>query len=472
MSKVKAAGIYARISSDQEGTQAGVKRQVADCHKLADSLGWPVAQEYVDNDISAYSGRTRPQYERMLADIAGGIIDAVLVYHLDRLTRRPKELEHFVEVTDAAKVTQVRFVIGGMDIGTGDGLLVARIEAAVAANASSAASRRIIRKNEEVAQEGRPHGGTRAFGYENDKITICTAEANIIKKIVTRFLAGESLRSLAQWLNDNGVTGVRGKAAWRSHTVKAIISSPRIAGLREYRGSVVGDAVWKAIITTAEHDQVVARLDALKNSGRRAPRRYLLSGLLRCGKCGRALYSSNRIYSTARKEVRRYVCLSGPNHGGCGGLTVVAPPTEQLIADAVLYRLDTSELADALAGKASQNADFGPLAEEITADKAQLDELTDLYTARSITSAEWLRARNTIEPRIRTNEKKLAQMTSHHELTAVIGQGGALRRKWPDLTLDRQSAVVRAILDHAIVAPGTSGARSLDPSRITPVWRL
>ena len=88
MVKVRAAAVYARISSDQEGTALGVKRQLADCRKLAGELGWPVAEEYVDNDLSAFSGKRRPGYERMLADVAEGSRDAVIVYHLDRLTRR------------------------------------------------------------------------------------------------------------------------------------------------------------------------------------------------------------------------------------------------------------------------------------------------------------------------------------------------------------------------------------------------
>ena len=44
----------------------------------------------------------------MLGDIESGMVDAVLVYHLDRLTRRPKELEHFLDTLDAAKLTNCR----------------------------------------------------------------------------------------------------------------------------------------------------------------------------------------------------------------------------------------------------------------------------------------------------------------------------------------------------------------------------
>ena len=58
--------VYARISSD-DGQALGVSRQLEDCRKLAASLGWVVGEEYVDNDISAYSGKHRPEYQRMLS---------------------------------------------------------------------------------------------------------------------------------------------------------------------------------------------------------------------------------------------------------------------------------------------------------------------------------------------------------------------------------------------------------------------
>jgi DNA invertase Pin-like site-specific DNA recombinase len=74
-----AAAIYARISSDAEGTGLGVARQVEDCDRLAERLGWAVAEVYADNDISAYSGKRRPAYERMLADLRDGLRDGVLV---------------------------------------------------------------------------------------------------------------------------------------------------------------------------------------------------------------------------------------------------------------------------------------------------------------------------------------------------------------------------------------------------------
>ena len=113
MKTPRSAALYARISSDQEGTGRGVARQLEDCRGLAETLGWVVGEEYVDNDVSAYSGKARPAYERMMADIRDGARDGVIVYHVDRLTRRPIELEEFASAIETAKVQRVRFQADG-----------------------------------------------------------------------------------------------------------------------------------------------------------------------------------------------------------------------------------------------------------------------------------------------------------------------------------------------------------------------
>jgi DNA invertase Pin-like site-specific DNA recombinase len=471
MAKVRAAAVYARISSDQDGTALGVKRQLKDCRKLATDLGWPVAEEYVDNDLSAYSGKRRPGYEQMLADIAEGSRDAVIVYHADRLTRRPIELEQFLETITTAGLRHVRFVAGAdVDVANGDGLMVLRLLSAVAANESASKSRRVRRKMDELAAAGLPHGGVRAFGYEDDKLTVRPAEAEIVRAVVARYLAGESTRSLATWLDGQSVKTVAG-GPWTTTTLRAMLRSPRIAGLREHRGEVVGPAVWPAIITVEERDRVLARMATKATSGRRAPRRYLLSGLARCGKCGKTLYSSAR-RERSGKETRRYVCLSGPDHGGCGGTMVVAGPLEDLITDAVLYRLDTPELADALAGRAAVDEEAAVLSEGISADRAQLDELAALYADRQIGAREWLAARNPIEERVRAAEKRLGRMTQSESLTGLVGNAEALRGQWADLSLSRQHAIIIAVLDHVVIGPGTPGVQAFDRDRADPVWRL
>src|SRR4051794_23658042 len=117
MTSRTAAAIYARISKDRDGTQLGIQRQLADCRAEADRLGWTVAEEYVDDDISAYSGKRRPAYERMLDDIADGYRDAILVWHIDRLHRRPIELEELYRICQGAGVGDLQTVHGAFDMG-------------------------------------------------------------------------------------------------------------------------------------------------------------------------------------------------------------------------------------------------------------------------------------------------------------------------------------------------------------------
>jgi hypothetical protein len=72
---------------------------------------------------------------------------------------------------------------------------------------------------------------------------------------------------------------------------------------------------------------------------------------------------------------------------------------EQLVAEGVLYRLDTPELAAALAGEAAADERTATLSDEVAAAQAKLDELADLYSTDQISAREWVRARKPIEAR-------------------------------------------------------------------------
>jgi len=115
-----AAAIYARISSDPTGEQLGVTRQIEDCKALADRRGWPVSDVYVDDDRSAYSGKPRPEYRRLLDDIGCGAVDAVIVWHADRLHRQPRELEEYIDVCQPRAVPTYACISGLVDLSNPD----------------------------------------------------------------------------------------------------------------------------------------------------------------------------------------------------------------------------------------------------------------------------------------------------------------------------------------------------------------
>jgi len=112
------------------------------------------------------------------------------------------------------------------------------------------------------------------------------------------------------------------------------------------------------------------------------------------------------------------------------------------------------------------------LGEALAADQVQLEELAGLYATGQVTAREWMAARNPIEGRIRDTQRRLAHATETSALDGLLGNVAALRGQWDTLGIDRRHAIIRAILDHAVIGPGTPGARTLDLTRVQPQWRL
>lgn len=467
MQQRSAVAVYARISQDRDGRGLGVKRQLKDCRAEAARRGWTVAEEYIDDDLSAYNGKARPAYDRMLADIEAGTRDAVIVWHMDRLHRRPIELERFADVCTRAGVADVKTLHGDLDLGNGDGLLMARLLAAVAANESDGKSRRGRSKMRELAEAGAPHGGgSRPFGFTADRITHEPDEAQAIRDASARVLAGESLTSVARWLAESDIRTVRGNV-WRTTTLRGLLLNPRNYGQRVHQGQVIGAAAWDPIIDPEDGEKLRQLLTDPARRTNRTARRYVLSGLCRCGLCG------TKMYSVPRFDTGRYLCRSGHDFGGCGKMVITARPLEAWITEAVLQRLDSAEMADALTGHARDDGHAAALHEHLSADTEKLAELAVMWADGELDAAQWRTARTRIEQRVADNRRMLARMRGTTVVDGWIGNGSELRERWEDLNLTRQTAIVRALIDHIVIRPATvPGNRALDPERVHAIWRL
>src|ERR1700756_5198657 len=209
------AAVYLRISEDRTGEQLGVVRQRQDCEELCRSKGWtPV--EYVDNDTSATSGKPRKDYERMLTDIRDGTIGAVVAWDLDRLHRRPIELESFMALADE-KHLALATVSGDVDLSTAQGRLVARLKGSVAAHEGEHRRARQLRAAKQKAENGAPNW-TRAFGYLGDTRQPDPRTAPLVKQAYLAVLAGGSLGDVARMWNDAGAFTAGGHL-WRAAEV-------------------------------------------------------------------------------------------------------------------------------------------------------------------------------------------------------------------------------------------------------------
>jgi hypothetical protein len=314
------------------------------------------------------------------------------------------------------------------------------------------------RQRDQAALAGKPHGGIRSFGYSQIGHEIVPEEARLIRDAAKRVLAGEPLASICERWNAKGLTGTKGHP-WTIQMLRQTLTAPKLAGLRVHRGEVIGPGDWPAILTRETHDRLVALFKARSRPGR--PPTSLLVGLLRCGICGSKLQQS-----ASRRDYRRYSCHKAPGRPGCGGVTIRADRTEELVVDAVLYRLDSKAFRKKLARpkKAPQRG------EDPVALQADLEVLAGAAGRGEIPVREYLTARKPLEERLRVALASVEVDDDRAALPPILAATGDLRDVWEKLDLNRRRAVLTALIDEIPIEPAAQRAR-FDPDRVNITWR-
>jgi len=458
------ATVYARISSDRTGAGLGVQAQEADCRALAATLGATVVSIHTDNDISAYSGKPRPGYRALLADVRSGAVDAVLVWHTDRLHRSPRELEDYISACEPGNVATHTVKAGPLDLSTPSGRLVARQLGSVARYEVEHAVERMQRAKKRSAEAGTWKGGGRPFGYEPDGVTIREPEAQLVRSGVDALLAGASVRSVSRDWNAAGSTTTTGRP-WSLHAPRRVILRPRNAGLMEHRGQIVGPACWPAILEV-EQWRTVARL--LTEPSRRtnpgpSTRKWLGSGIYRCGVC------AGPVRATSSKGAAAYRCPSGHVVRGQNDL-------DSYVEAVVAGRLRRDDAADLLRPPTSA---FDMQAAEARAVELRhrLNQLAAVFAEGDIDAeqlAAGTRSLNTDLDRVR------ADIDAAYSGTVLDGLGNSPDpgAAWLDAPLDRKRAVLDALIRVTVhktrggrPAGWSPGESYFNPATVTVEWK-
>lgn len=458
----KLAVVYCRISRDPHGDELGVARQRKECLLLATRLGLGVVEIYIDDDRSAYSGAPRPQYDAMLTRLAVGDVGTLIAWHQDRINRQPRELEDLIDFLETNRVTVHTVEAGPIDLTTPSGRMTARVVGAAARLESEQKSARLRLKARELAERGMVGGGGgRPFGYEHDRVTICEPEASLIRDAARWVIDGLSIGEITRRAVASGVTPVSG-GDWRPTIIRRILLRPRIAGMREHRGVIVGKAVWPAIIDEPTYKAVCT---VLRAPGRRLNtfrRPYLFTGGIgRCGACGQALIARPRGGGD-----RCYVCPppDGLRHtAGCGKIRRLADPIE----------------AEVLARLFAVVADLPPapvpeldVVEDHTAEVARLDEAManlarDHYADQLIGRTEYLAARDALAAQLEVARSHTAPTRRRRAAVPVVD----LQAAWDDLSHEERRLHIRDWIDAVVVHPATRGRNTFDPTKIEIRWR-
>lgn len=475
------AGIYERISyarageikdgAAKKGEVLSVEKQRPPCLALCERLGWQVVDTYTDPNDSAYSGRPRRHWKRLIADVKAGKIDAIVAWHPDRLTRQPKENEELIELVDRYGIQVATAMAGEHDLASPSGRLHFRMLGSIARYESEHRAERVMEHHNQLAEQGRWHGGRRPFGYrykEDGGIEVDERERDAIRDARERILAAQEddHGKLSEITRDWRAAGLFTSKGGRPVTVTIadrLLRSPHLLGSRRHNGQVTKENAWPAIFTVEEQATLVAELDRRGHKELVDRNRTTLGGFLLCGddrdghECGHVMRGA-RLKGTGGRQPG-YRCDAAS--GGCGRIHRLAAPVDEEVRNRIIRRLASpkfrAKLAQQAAGKLAA-AEAREIKAQQRADEVKLRQLDALAGELDPAVVETTRA--TISARMLEASRRLRAGVHHGPLVGLPETEPALRQAWENWSIDRRREVIREMVDRVVLLPVGRGRRA------------
>ncbi len=384
------SAIYCRYSTELQD-ETSIEDQERICRNLATRMGWPAPiLVYADAAISGASRHNRPEYLRMMADMVAGRFDGLIIENLSRLTR---DVEDAAFTMKRAEFHAVK-IYPANDNGSPISAEMANFQAMMAEMARKQGAQMIHRSMSGLVLGGRSAGG-KSYGYRSKarrpgerggELEVVEEEAEIVREIFARYVAGESPHAIITDLNRRGIpsprAGIKRKdgslttGRWRDSTLNGnkdretgILFNPLYAGVRKWnrtkhmkhpdtasrvsrvnskdQWTIMGVpelAIIKLELWEAAQNRRADR--SFKQNTRQAQRaKRLFSGLLRCGSCGSTINSNGVDAKTGKPRVQ---CAGNATQGICDNpVRAYVEDIESVVLDALRANLADTRLMNA-----------------------------------------------------------------------------------------------------------------------------
>lgn len=308
---MKKAVIYARYSSERQ-TEQSIEGQLRTCYEFAEHEGITVTGEYIDRAISGTTDH-RPQFQRLIADAKNLGIDYVIVYKLDRFARN-----RYDSAIYKAKLKQYGIrLLSAMEKITDspEGIIMEGLLEAMNEYYSAELSQKIRRGMRENVIKGKTTGGNVALGYcigADKRLEVVPEQAAIVRKIFEMYAAGGTFVEIITYLNSSGLKTSRGNA-FNKNSISRILTNERYIGRYVVKG-VEEAAKCPRIVDDELFNTVQRKLSTAQTKHRhRNSHEYILSGVLRCGKCGERMTGTSG--TSKQRNVYYYYHCPGKCHG-------------------------------------------------------------------------------------------------------------------------------------------------------------
>ncbi|MDA8205730.1 MAG: recombinase family protein [Thermaerobacter sp.] len=280
--------IYARVSKEEQAAEGlSLGAQEERCRAFTTAKDWQVAEVYVDG---GYSGKNlqRPAMQRLLADADAHKWDIVLVWKLDRLSRRQKDVLTLLEDVLTPKGIGLQSATEPFETSTPMGKAMLSMLAVFAQLERETIIERTKLGRQASFEMGRWQGGRIPWGYQHTgrrgELEPDPTTAVHVRDIFARAAKGEGPANLAHYLQDRGIPAPRGDI-WYARIVWGILRSPIYRGLARMGGET-REAPHPALVDEETWDAVQRHMAQRAMGPRKDRPEFLVDGLLSCHECG------------------------------------------------------------------------------------------------------------------------------------------------------------------------------------------
>jgi site-specific DNA recombinase len=460
---------YTRISTDEERQPNSLEAQRVRLEAFVDSQpAWGIERRYKDQ----FTGTVidRPELTRLLRDAKRGRVDVLLVYRVDRLARSIRGLAQVIDELDQAGVI-FRSATEPFDTGTPAGRMMVQMLGVFAEFERALIVERITAGLERKAARGGWCGGQRPFGLDRiagqDFLSRNGTEAPLVPVIFDHYVNRQiGSSALATWLNENGYRTKTGRL-WTSASVITVLRNRVYLGEIYYRGNWY-PAPHEPLIPTELFDRAQTILSDRgedRSQRRSNPTEYLLSGRVRCGRCGKPYIGTASHGRNGRYTY--YTCFTRMRYGTkhCDNDRLPAEQLERAVSRRLRTVLDDHDLIDQAINHAyerlttrddEQQSELDAVQRKLAETRAAMDRYFRAFEAGTMPEDTCAPRIATLSEQAKTFERRASELaarqdddehperTSDAELDALRD---ALKTALEDGTPTRIKPVLQAMID-------------------------
>ncbi len=441
---------YVRVSTEEQVDGRSLSAQRREIEQYAETNGLTLVGIYADEGASAHNDRIdkRPQLSALLADASRGSFDAVVVHTIDRWARNIHVQTEALKRLGAADIGFISLT-ENIDFSTPSGKLMLTMIGGFAEFFSDQLAVHVVKSQRQRAEAGLPVGPV-PFGYEViDPGGMPCVEARAgeaVRRLFAMRVAGESNGVIAGALNREGFSTRTGRL-FTAHAIKDLLTCRFYIGVVTFRGEEFPGS-HEALVSLELFERAQSRRMCRQSSPRIVGKpRGVLSGLLRCARCGNSLHSDrNRTGTPMYRERHGWPCDTNRR-------ALVAPPIDAQVGDifrSIELRPDWLEEIAQIAGR-----DEGPSRPRLVEKKKRLARA---YADGGYTLADYEARMVALDAEIRLSED--ATPVEVTDIAALLGDLPAL---WLEATADERRALLAPLIDGAFVDVESRRITGIDP---------